>query len=122
MSEAQSATAAPDLTPPTKEAQEAKKARAPKAPKTPPAEGAAPNGEAKETAARPRKYDYGFVGNATIKVNTPEPIEGITAGMTVEAYLAQGGTNDKHMLRVLSRRGSINIVHPDGNTFPKKLS
>jgi len=112
---------APDLTPPT--AEKAKKVKAPKAPKVAAVvDPNAPPGEVKESAARPRKYDYGFVGNATIKVNVPEPIEGITAGMTVEAYLAQGGTNDKHMLRVLSRRGSINIVHPDGTEFPKKLS
>ena len=115
---------APDLTPPTKgAAKPAKEAKAPKAPKA--------EGEGKGSAnPRPRKWDYGIVPEAKI-VRTAEAEKATmrkdmekefaaTAGdPTVEAFFKAGGT--RHGLRVLSRRGVINILHADGNTFPKKL-
>jgi hypothetical protein len=84
-------------------------------------------GEGKATGApRPRKWDYGIIDDATIvpqaetasvKKEVAEAWALVDDKPTVHEFMKRGG--DRHGLRVLSRRGLIKIVHPDGTEFPR---
>lgn len=77
-------------------------------------------------APRPRKWEYGIIpeakivrqaDTASVKKEVAEAWACTDENPTVEAYTKLGG--DRHGLRVLSRRGLIKIVHPDGTEFPQ---
>jgi hypothetical protein len=97
---------------------------------------AAEAGEAIEKAkgaARPRKWNYGFVPEATIVRVAENPtvrkdIEAAwaataTPGTTVDAFLNSftDKSDARHGLRVMSRRGLIKVVHADGSEYPQKV-
>jgi hypothetical protein len=78
-------------------------------------------------APRPRKWDYGILPeaqivrqaeDASVKKDIAEAWGYTDDNPTVEEYTKRGG--DRHGLRVLSRRGLIKIVHPDGTEFPRE--
>jgi hypothetical protein len=88
------------------------------------AEGAAGKGTG---APRPRKWDYGIIpeaqivrqaAEASVKKEVAEAWGYTDDNPTVAEYTKRGG--DRHGLRVLSRRGLIKIVHPDGTEFPRE--
>lgn len=98
-----------------------KEAKPPKAPKE-------PKESAGAGAPRPRKHEYGIKADAIVKVVAEKAEEAKRAKVatayeyakgdpTVEAFYAKGG--DRHDLRVMSRRGLIQIVWATGETFPQ---
>tara|TARA_R110002167_G_scaffold42421_9_gene128755 strand:+ start:1317 stop:1754 length:438 start_codon:yes stop_codon:yes gene_type:complete len=88
--------------------------------------------KAKKTI-RPRKWDYGIHPHATIvrvEGKTDEtPVKGdvkaqwllTTNKPSIQSFLATKSC-DRHGLRVMSRRGLINIIHADGSVYPKKMN
>lgn len=116
----------PDLTPPTKAAKA--KTAAPKVEKAT-ADPAAPKKESAGAGApRPRKHEYGIKPDAKVRVvaETAEAAKraGVAAAYehakgdpTVEQFYAKGG--NRHDLRVMSRRGLIQIVWATGEVFPQ---
>lgn len=122
-------------TPPAKEAKAPKEPKAPKAPKE-------PKESAGAGAPRPRKHEYGIKPDAFVvivaeqaeaakragvakaydfaKPKNQEVVDGKPVGgqnITVEEFYARGG--NRHDLRVMSRRGLIQIHWATGEVFPQ---
>lgn len=118
----------PDLTPPVKGSTKAKTTAAPAKTNG----DAKPAGEKKPSAGagapRPRKHEYGIKPDATVRVVEAQAEAAKRAGVatafeyakgnpTVEQFYAKGG--NRHDLRVMSRRGLIQIVWATGEVFPQ---
>jgi hypothetical protein len=86
--------------------------------------------KAGSTAPRPRKWDYGFLPDgkivpqadtANVKKDVAAAWEHASDSPTVEEFFKRftNTTEARHGLRVLSRRGLVKIIHPDGAEYPQ---